>query len=253
MIATEKDLVAAMLQRLREPFPPEAVGILAKPTHKNNEKGPCKECGGYHGLPAVHLRFVGHAALTDRLLNIDPYWSWEPMALDQNGLPLFDRICGLWIRLTVCGVTRLGYGDAEMRQGTSAVKEIIGDAIRNAAMRYGCALEFWHKGQLPPPGWFDPSEETPKQMVEQGGFSASDNVEPEREPRLHIVRPFMRVIRSFVPGVHTADACQKYFDQVYDPKEQELFASERAIIQEALGKKINEVEHAWNKKTGWRQ
>jgi len=37
------------------------------------------------------------------------------------------------------------------------VKEVIGDALRNAAMRFGCALDLWHKGDLhieedtPPP------------------------------------------------------------------------------------------------------
>ena len=27
----------------------------------------------------VKLAYVGHAALTDRLLDADPAWSWEPM------------------------------------------------------------------------------------------------------------------------------------------------------------------------------
>jgi hypothetical protein len=54
----------------------------------------------------------------------------------------------MWIRLTVCGVTRLGYGAADGKQGGDAVKEIIGDALRNAAMRFGAALDLWHKGDL---------------------------------------------------------------------------------------------------------
>lgn len=175
----EKDTVAEILQKLRDPFPPETIGMLAKPTRKDNPKGQCKECGGYHGLPAIHLRYVGHAALTDRLLNIDPYWNWKPLALDTQGLPQYDRYGGMWIWLTVCGVTRLGYGDAELRQGstpTTVVKEIIGDSIRNAAMRFGCALEFWHKGKLPPPGWFDPSEHEPPRQEMQS------TPETEEEP-----------------------------------------------------------------------
>lgn len=54
----------------------------------------------------------------------------------------------MWIRLTVCGVTRLGYGDAQGKTGGDAMKERIGDALRNAAMRFGAALDLWHKGIL---------------------------------------------------------------------------------------------------------
>jgi hypothetical protein len=137
------------LKKLRQPFPNESINLLPKPYKKDSPKGKCPECGGYHGLPAVHLAYVGHAALTDRLLSVDPLWSWEPMALDATGLPLIDGIGGLWIRLTILGVTRLGYGHALGSTG-DAMKERIGDALRNAAMRFGAALELWHKGKLPP-------------------------------------------------------------------------------------------------------
>jgi hypothetical protein len=99
-------------------------------------------------LPANHLDYVGHAALTDRLLDADPEWSWEPFALTPEGLPALDRNGGLWIKLTVCGVTRPGYGSADGKSGGDAIKEIIGDALRNAAMRFGAALDLWHKGDL---------------------------------------------------------------------------------------------------------
>lgn len=127
---------------LRKPFPKNVTGTLPKPQSANSQKGHCKECGGYHGLPAVHLSFVGHAAVTDRLLAVDPTWTWEPVAFDERGLPAFTTGKGLWIRLTVCGVTRYGYGDG------SSVKECIGDAIRNAAMRFGVALDLWSKDEL---------------------------------------------------------------------------------------------------------
>jgi len=132
----------APLARLREPFPPNVVGQLPKPYKADSQKGQCNECGGYHGLPAVHLDFVGHAAVTDRLLSVDPAWTWGPLALDAAGLPALDRSGNLWIRLTVCGVTRLGVGDGK------SMKEIIGDAIRNAAMRFGVALDLWTKDEL---------------------------------------------------------------------------------------------------------
>jgi hypothetical protein len=136
------------LDLLRDPFPENQINLLPRPYKKDSPKGKCQECGGFHGLPAVHLKFVGHAALTDRLLNCDPAWNWEPLALDDKGYPVIDNNGGMWIKLTVCGVTRLGYGDAQGKTGGDAMKERIGDALRNAAMRFGAALDLWHKGDL---------------------------------------------------------------------------------------------------------
>ena len=121
------------LKKLREPFPPNQIGKLPK--------------GG------IQLDFVGHGFLTMRLLDVDPMWAWEPFALDDNGLPLLDAHGGLWIRLTVCDMTRIGYGDAGGKQGPNAIKEAIGDALRNAGMRFGLALDLWAKGDpdAPPP------------------------------------------------------------------------------------------------------
>lgn len=140
--------ITGRLLMLRDPFEPNQISKLPKPFSKDSPKGQCKECGTFHGLPALHLDYVGHAALTDRLLNVDPLWTWEPLALDANGLPFLDKDGGMWIKLTVCGVTRLGYGDAQGKTGANAMKERIGDGLRNAAMRFGAALDLWHKGIL---------------------------------------------------------------------------------------------------------
>lgn len=144
------------LALLREPFPANQISKLPKPTKKQTDevradfkKGRrCTICGGWHHPDVVHLDYVGHAALTDRLLDADINWDWEPLALTEQGLPLLDQIGGLWIKLTVCGKTRLGYGDADGKTGGNAVKEAIGDALRNASMRFGAALDLWHKGDL---------------------------------------------------------------------------------------------------------
>lgn len=143
-----KEFKFGQLKKLREPIEPNLISLLPKPTKRENPKGKCNECGGYHGLPAVHLQYCGHAATTHRLLDADPEWTWEPFSVDSNGLPQIDKDGGLWIRLTICGVTRNGYGDAGGKTGCDAMKERIGDAIRNAAMRFGVALDLWHKGQL---------------------------------------------------------------------------------------------------------
>jgi len=143
------------LDKLREPFEASKIGKLPKPTKQQTDevradfkKGiRCNICGGWHHKSVVHLDYVGHAALTDRFLTADINWNWEPLSIDSNGLPLIvDGL--LWIKLTVGGVTRLGVGDAGMKKGGDAVKECIGDALRNAGMRFGAALDLWHKGDL---------------------------------------------------------------------------------------------------------
>jgi len=144
------------LDLMREKFPDNQILKLPKPTKKQTELVKqdfkngirCEECGGWHHKDVVHLDYVGHAALTDRLLECDINWSWKPVAFDDKGNPAFDNIGGLWIHLTVCGVTRLGYGHPDGKQGGNAIKEAIGDALRNAAMRFGAALDLWHKGDL---------------------------------------------------------------------------------------------------------
>lgn len=146
------------LDKLRQPFPPNQISKLPKESRKQIDERKnrvagcmvwqCPDCGNSHHKDAVHLDYVGHAAATDRLLDTDPAWTWEPLAVNDKGLPAFDENGGLWIKLTVCGVTRLGYGSADGKSGGDAKKEIIGDAIRNAGMRFGMALDLWHKGDL---------------------------------------------------------------------------------------------------------
>lgn len=152
---------AQRLALMRAPFALADVGLLPKQLRKDDDdKGRCEDtedgrhysrdglyCGGYHAL-SVHLSYVGHAALTNRLLELDPYWNWEPVAFDALGNPALDANGGLWMRLTVCGTTRLGYGAPARKGGPDAVKEAIGDGLRNAAMRFGAGLELWHKGDL---------------------------------------------------------------------------------------------------------
>ena len=147
----------AALAKLRMPFPDNQISLLPKGMQKDGKRSQCRTCGGFHAPAAVHLSYVGHAALTDRLLDVDPEWNWEPLSSTAEGLPRFDSIGGLWIRLTVAGVTRNGYGHAADKQGGDAIKEVIGDALRNAAMRFGAALDLWHKGELHAEGWEPPA------------------------------------------------------------------------------------------------
>ena len=140
--------------KLRAPFAPENIGKLPRvfcracresstKVCQQHQRAKCRDCGNNITTAHLHLDYVGHAEITDRLLQADPQWAWEPVAFTPEGLPATDRNGGLWIRLTVAGVTRLGYGAADGKNGPDAVKETIGDALRNAAMRFGVALDLW--------------------------------------------------------------------------------------------------------------
>jgi hypothetical protein len=119
---------------LREPFPADVIEYK----HMFNRDVP----------------YINHARVTDRLIAVDPCWTWEPMSVDERGAPKADVHGGFWIRLTILGVTRIGYGCPELQQakGGDAIKSAISDAIKNAAMRFGVALDLWGGGEsLPEP------------------------------------------------------------------------------------------------------
>jgi len=147
---------AAALARLTAPFPADQVEKLPKQLRSGDQdKGKCARgsnysadghyCGGWHAR-SMHLDYIGHAGITARLGEADPFWTWEPMGLTEAGTPLMNDD-GMWIKLTVLGVTRYGYGDPGGKRGPNAVKEVIGDALRNAAMRHGVATYLWSKSE----------------------------------------------------------------------------------------------------------
>ena len=162
-----KEHALKRLEMLRVPFPLNQISSLPKPTKQQTDEvkrdykagARCSICNGWHHPKVAHLDYVGHAAITDRLLDVDPAWTWSFLAVDSLGMPVIDNDGGMWISLTVCGVTRIGYGDAQGKTGGNAMKERIGDALRNAAMRFGCALELWHKGDLHVESDIEPSTE----------------------------------------------------------------------------------------------
>lgn len=139
--------------RLQEPFPPSQIQQLPQ--------------GG------TKLDYVSHGNVTKRLLEVDPNWNWEPLALDEHGLPLFDEHGGLWIKLTVLGITRLGYGEPQGRDNYDKIKGSIGNAIRTAAMRFGVALDLWAR-EIPSTNPEPPSTNWPRTQTGNGRSFKSD-------------------------------------------------------------------------------
>lgn len=95
----------------------------------------------------VTLDYVGHADITLLLIDVDPLWNWEPLAYDPQGRPLIDvhdsRLV-LWGRLTVHGKSVVCVGTCDTRKGDPE-KELIGDLLRNGAMRFGIGTKLWSK------------------------------------------------------------------------------------------------------------
>jgi hypothetical protein len=95
----------------------------------------------------IQLDFVGHAEVTKMLIEIDPEWTWEPVAFDADGLPAYRVINGMaqmagW--MTIHGVRRLGIGSVQASK-PDLLKELASDYLRNASMRFGICTSLWSK------------------------------------------------------------------------------------------------------------
>ena len=127
---------------------------------QEHSKSQCQVCNNYITGRHIHLDYLGHAEVTRLLIEHDPEWSWEPVAWEQ-GRPAINVINNhfvMWGRLTVLGVTRVGVGVVEAGK-PEADKELIGDFLRNAAMRFGVGLSLWSKQDWPESS----TDETPAQ------------------------------------------------------------------------------------------
>jgi uncharacterized coiled-coil protein SlyX len=237
------------LRALRAPFDAECIGKLPKGTCKacrdvarqyraceaHSFVRRCLECGGSHSSATIHLDYVGHADLTQRLLDVDPTWTWEPFTQEQiMALPPVLRDAGLWINLTVLGITRPGFGDAQGKTGPNAVKEMIGDALRNAGMRFGIALDLWAKGDR---SWAKAPDETPLSQV------ADVQAAPvqENSPQQDALEASSRHTRTDVLDDMTVDAMPKPDQRRWHVHMDTLTEGLNALHPEVLA----EVKRTW--------
>lgn len=216
------------LALMRKPFPDNCISKLPKPTKRQTEEVRadykrgirCKVCGGWHHPKVVHLDYVGHAALTDRLLDCDPEWNWRALATGPEGAPLLDQNGGLWIELTVCGMSRNGYGHADGKTGGDAIKEAIGDALRNAAMRFGAALDLWHKGDLHPD-------------VDKGGETDPPAPKPSKRLTKANSRDLYQKLQTGLRNQSSVPAINKWLVVLNDELEMLPVDQEKELRQEA--------------------
>lgn len=141
----QRALLAAIPGEYAHPQP-GLLSKLPKPTKRDAPKGVCKVCGGWHGLPAVHLDYMGHADVTLALIAIDPLFDYGWLTNDNGTMLAVNREGRLVLEgwLTVHGVTRKCVGTCESSK-QEPEKELIGDLLRNGAMRFGVATGLWSK------------------------------------------------------------------------------------------------------------
>jgi hypothetical protein len=73
----------ALATSCARPVPPHYISSLPKQTKKQKDELEknrslgirCGLCHGWHHKDALHVPYVGHAAVTDRLLEVDPFWT----------------------------------------------------------------------------------------------------------------------------------------------------------------------------------
>jgi hypothetical protein len=135
----------------------------------------------------IQLDFVGHADITRILIEIDPLWSYEPCGWD-NGRPAIhveNGMATMWAYLIVHGKKMLGVGSVRADK-QELDKELVGDFLRNAAMRFGISLSLWTKnewedlgGHAPAPQKSIPTRKPAPKPVADIAVTSTIPVDPE--------------------------------------------------------------------------
>ena len=141
----------------------------------------------------INLAYVSHADITKILIEVDPAWSWQPIEW-VNGRPAINVENGtatMWGTLTLLGKSMLGVGSVRADK-QDLDKELVGDFLRNAAMRFGIALSLWSKQDWSDnttitslPEFVQDNEPTPDEVAEIAAqFNATivENITPITKP-----------------------------------------------------------------------
>lgn len=134
--------------------------------------------------------YVGHGHVTKMLIAIDPMWDWQPAAwIDgkpaititesvqtfRSGETKKTRIATMWGFMTVLGKTLPCVGSAKADK-EDVEKELIGDLIRNGALRFGVCINLWARTddhaprQATPARTYETRQDTaPRNIVSSNG------------------------------------------------------------------------------------
>jgi hypothetical protein len=135
----------------------------------------------------TQLDFVGHADITRILIEIDPWWWWEPCGW-VNGRPAIhveNGMATMWAYMYVHDKPMLGVGSVRADK-QELDKELVGDFLRNAAMRFGISLALWTKnewedlsGHAPAPQKSIPARKPAPKPVADTAVTSTIPVDPE--------------------------------------------------------------------------
>jgi hypothetical protein len=94
----------------------------------------------------INLSYVSHAEITRILIDIDPMWNWQPASwIDgRPAINITNGVATMWATLTLLNKSLIGVGSVRSDK-PDYEKELIGDFLRNAAMRFGICLSLWSK------------------------------------------------------------------------------------------------------------
>jgi hypothetical protein len=136
----------AVAAALAAPFAEDLIGWKPKPSKAERDAdarpADCQVCGGWHKPCRVHVPFLGHALVTERLnAVVGPNgWSWTLVDLVRDDRGALQLVVG---EMTVLGHTKgpeVGApGDLPAGPG-DAFKGAISDYISQAAARFGVGL-----------------------------------------------------------------------------------------------------------------
>lgn len=186
----------------------------------------------------ISLDYVGHGSVTMILLGIDPEWTLEPIC-DERGIPIVEtnakNECVMWGRLTVLGHTRLGVGSCP-GGAFDREKQLVGDLLRNCAMRFGIATALWSKEEwsqpapTPPP---PPVTMASPQVVDMLAKGLGDLSEAELEQyaewrKEHNIPSLRRGVTE-----DQADEIAGWLDELKAPSVEDAKAQARAAVKAA--------------------
>ncbi len=170
----------------------------------------------------VVLHYVGHAEITRVLLEVDPGWTWEPLAI-VDGRPAIHLHAGtvkrretevqvvmatMWGRLTLDGVTRVAVGSVEAHK-PDLDKELVSDFLRNAAMRFGIALSLWMKDD-PAQVVQHPASEARKPQEPRTGATGTDGPKMASDAAKRFLRTVAKAKGYDLPDLGSMTARDAY-------------------------------------------
>jgi hypothetical protein len=211
----------------------------------------------------VKLDYLGHADTTLALIDVDPEFTYD-YARDERGRMDVYEMGSNWVlegTVTVHGVTRPCVGTCEKRKA-EVHKELLGDLLRNGAMRFGIATALWSKLDDATDAHFaKPAEPTPLSTANLAKFDAacteaglspaavmgkafpSGRPEPLLDIHLPVMRDAFKQMKAAVAdvadvsGVHDVQRGQVGDEPEHEPEPEVTLASDAQVkkIQILMG------------------